>query len=105
MNRSEIEQQTDEIIGEAVLFLLREKMPINTRALITHLRKMKSNEPDDSRRALIAQVIAEVSNTQASVRRKSLRDQHEPERDTGNNRSNVYPLFDDRQQSGATKKH
>ncbi|MEX5412228.1 hypothetical protein GV764_06150 [Atlantibacter hermannii] len=105
MNRSEIEQLTDEIIGEAVLFLLKESLPINIQALIRKLRVMKDEEPDAQRRKLISQVIAEVSNTVVATRRKPIPDVNALDRDARKSRDNVYQLFEDNQQPGNSKKH
>lgn len=64
MNRSEKDQLTDEIIGEAVLSLLREKGPINMRVLIARLRSMETSESDPGRREAIA-----VSSPKSARRR------------------------------------
>lgn len=105
MNRSEIEQLTDEIIGEAVLFLLKESLPINIQALIRKLRVMKDEEPDAQRRKMISEVIAEVSNTVVATRRKPIPKQKVLDRDTRKSRDNVYQLFEDSQQPENSKKH
>lgn len=105
MNRSEIEQLTDEIIGEAVLFLLKESQPINIQALIRKLRVMKDEEPDAQRRKMMSDVIAEVSNTVVATRRKPIPEQKALDRDARKSRDNVYQLFDDSQQSENSKKH
>lgn len=99
MNRSETEQLTDEIIGEAVLSLLREKGPINFKALIARLRAMEASESDGQRRKAITSVIAEISNTMLSGQRKNIRENKEWSHD------NVRSLFGDSQQSDASKKH
>ena len=105
MKRSEIEQLTDEIIGEAVLFMLKEGLPINIQALIRKLRVMKDEEPDGQRRKLISEVIAEVSNTVVATRRKPIPDEKALDRDARKSRDNVYQLFEDSQQPGNSKKH
>jgi hypothetical protein len=46
MNRSEIERLSDEIIGEAVLSLLKGRGPISKRALIAALGNMAATESD-----------------------------------------------------------
>ncbi|WP_165462010.1 hypothetical protein [Atlantibacter sp.] len=105
MNRSEIEQLTDEIIGEAVLYLLRENLPINVQALIRTLRAMKDEESDSSRRELLVHVIAQVSTNLVATRRKPLRDENDVGRESRQSRDNVYQMFDESLQSGSNKKH
>ncbi|WP_312980484.1 hypothetical protein [Atlantibacter sp.] len=105
MNRSEIEQLTDEIIGEAVLFLLKENLPVNFQALIRMLRAMTSGETDVQRRKLIVKVIAEVSNTVVTTRHKPVPDENALGRDARKSTGNVYPLFSDSPQPGNSKKH
>ncbi len=58
MNNSETEEITDEIIGEAVLALLKTNRPITTPTLLVRLRLMQATEPDRQRRKIIAAVIA-----------------------------------------------
>ncbi len=50
MNNSETEEITDEIIGEAVLALLKTNRPITTPTLLVRLRLMQATEPDRQRR-------------------------------------------------------
>ena len=72
MNRSEIDQLTDELIGEAVLSLLSENGPVNTRALITRLRAMEAKEADTRRRETLGRVIAEINkNAEVSMREQT----------------------------------
>ncbi|ONG04939.1 hypothetical protein BXT92_23830 [Klebsiella pneumoniae] len=59
MNNSETEEITDEIIGEAVLALLKTNRPITTPTLLVRLRLMQATEPDRQRRKIIAAVIEE----------------------------------------------
>ena len=49
MNNSETEEITDEIIGEAVLALLKTNRPITTPTLLVRLRLMQATEPDRQR--------------------------------------------------------
>ena len=56
MNNSETEEITDEIIGEAVLALLKTNRP----TLLVRLRLMQATEPDRQRRKIIAAVIEEI---------------------------------------------
>ncbi len=60
MNNSETEEITDEIIGEAVLALLKTNRPITTPTLLVRLRLMQATEPDPQRRKIIAAVIEEI---------------------------------------------
>lgn len=103
MNSSEIEQLTDELIGEAVLSLLKENGPISTQALIRRLKVMESKELDVRRREMLVRVIAEISsNNLASLPRGIPGEKPEWDKDTSNN---VYPLFGESKQSGGSKKH
>ena len=58
MNSSDTEEITDEIIGEAVLALLKTNRPITT--LLVRLRLMQATESDRQRRKIIAAVIEEI---------------------------------------------
>lgn len=100
MNRSEIEQLTDEIIGEAVLSLLKSHGPVNTQALIVALGNMEANEGDARRREAIKGVIKEINNL-ISQRSKAAR---KPDSDA-EQRGNVLQLFGNRQPNGAKKMH
>lgn len=105
MNRSEIEQLTDEIIGEAVLFLLKENLPINVQGLIRQLRAMKDEASDALRREMIVKVISQVSSTVVSTRHQPVHEDRDVSRDVRKSKDNVYQLFDDSPQSGTSKKH
>jgi len=102
MNSSEIEQLTDELIGVAVLSLLKDNSPISTRALINRLRSMEASEQDNQRRQMLGRIIAEISNNNfASLRRDkgSERDEWDEQ-----SRDNVFQLFGDNT-AGSSKKH
>ncbi|HKS35061.1 MAG TPA: hypothetical protein VJS14_15150 [Enterobacteriaceae bacterium] len=99
MNRSEIEQLQDEIIGEAVLSILRDNGPINNKAVIARLQAMEAREVDSHKREAIARVIEEVSDKLATPRRAAAHEVSEPDR------SNVYSLFGEESQSRISKKH
>ncbi|EKY3120239.1 hypothetical protein SMY46_003701 [Cronobacter turicensis] len=101
MNRSEKDQLTDEIIGEAVLSLLREKGPINMRVLIARLRSMETSESDPQRREAIARVIVEITATTVSGRRNGARERKGKEW----NGDNVHSLFGESQSPDNSKKH
>lgn len=58
MNRSDIEQLTDELIGQAVLMLLKRKAAVNSMALLTQLRVMQDIEVDPRRRDVFPLIIA-----------------------------------------------
>lgn len=98
MSRSEIEQLTDELIGEAVLSLLSENGPVNTRALIARLRAMEAKEADTRRRETLGRVIAEINKTI----KVSMREQTKSE---SKQQDNVVQLFGSSQQQGTSKKH
>ncbi len=97
MKRSETEQLTDELIGEAVLSLLVDNSPINKQSLITRLRSIEATEPDRQRRDILANIIMEISNN--AERNKTTR---EPSPWGGDN---VHQLFGANQQSGKRKNH
>lgn len=99
MNRSEIEQLQDEIIGEAVLSILRDNGPINNKAVVVRLKAMEAKEPDARKREAIARVIEEVSDKLTNRRREPTEDVNEPDR------SNVFQLFGEGSQSRISKKH
>nr|WP_154057735.1 hypothetical protein [Pseudescherichia vulneris] len=103
MNRSELERLTDELIGEAVLSLLSENGPVNTRSLITRLQSMEAKEKDIRRRETLGRVIAEINNNvKVSMRRQSGRGQEDPESE---HKDNVFQLFGTSQQKSTSKKH
>lgn len=60
MNRSDIEQLTDELIGEAVLSLLKRKAPVSSMALLTELRNMQAVERDPRRRSAFPSIVASI---------------------------------------------
>ncbi|ALB64884.1 FIG00554126: hypothetical protein [Cronobacter condimenti 1330] len=99
MNRSEKDQLTDEIIGEAVLSLLREKGPINMRVLIARLRSMETSESDPQRREAIARVITEISASRVSGQRNGTRERKEW------NGDNIHSLFGEKTPPDSSKKH
>ncbi|MCL6745390.1 hypothetical protein [Kosakonia sp. R1.Fl] len=102
MNSSEIEQLTDELIGVAVLSLLKDNSPISTQALIARLRSMESSEPDSQRRKMLGRIIAEISNNTLGEMRHGAdavgMEWNEDRRD------NIYPLFGNKQPD-SSKKH
>ncbi|MCT4706355.1 hypothetical protein MUA03_10625 [Enterobacteriaceae bacterium H16N7] len=81
MKSSEFDRQADELIGEAVLALLRGKGAINTQTLLAKLRAMEAGETDLQRREAIVRVINDVK--EMATKRRRLK--HElDERDQGN---------------------
>ncbi|MGC8401560.1 hypothetical protein ACP3P6_17175 [Enterobacter mori] len=93
MNSSDADRLIDQLIGEAVLSLLRERGPVTTEGLIQRLRNMKAHEKDPQRRETLARVIAEIgSNDLAFKRRRTA--QGRPKRGSlKESRDNVVPLF------------
>lgn len=102
MNSSEIDQLTDELIGVAVLSLLKDNSPISTQALVARLRAMESHEPDSHRRKMLGRIITEIgNNTLGTMRPGAEADGIEWNEDR---RDNIYPLFGNKQ-PGSSKKH
>ncbi len=99
MKRSEIEQLTDEIIGEAVLSLLTENSPINLQALVMRLQSMEASASDYQRQDIIARVIAEVTRNSSEARRHAANESGKWDSD------NVHQLFGNRQPTSNRKKH
>ncbi|CAM6258889.1 hypothetical protein I6M88_01645 [Citrobacter sedlakii] len=101
MNRSEeYERLTDEIIGEAVLTLLKSHGPISTQALIVTLGNMKANAGDSKRQEAIQSVMTEVTAMAARKRQRARR----PDSHAGR-RGNVLELFGSRQSDSTKKMH
>ncbi len=61
MKSSQSERVSDEIIGEAVLSLLKTNRPINIPTLLVKLRLMQAAETNHQRRNAIIAVIDEIS--------------------------------------------
>ena len=94
MNRSDAERLTDQLIGEAVLSLLKERGPLTTDSLVQRLRKMQVREKDPRRRETLAKVIAEIgSNSFPLKRRRTAQGRPIREGSLNDNRDNVVPLF------------
>lgn len=60
MHRTRCEKLKDDLIGEAVLLILKDKGPINFRSLAIKLKKMASTERDTERRSALSAAVAEV---------------------------------------------
>ena len=106
MNRSNADKLTDQLIGEAVLSLLKEHGPITTEALVQRLRDMKVHEKDPRRRETLAVVIAEIgSNSIAFTRRRTAQGRSKREGSLNDNRDNVVPLFGSGKPSDPKKIH
>ncbi|MBK5017955.1 hypothetical protein [Pantoea sp. S62] len=60
MYRTEDEKRADEKLGEAVLFLLREEMPVNEAALLRRLQQMLMTETDAASRKATFSAIREA---------------------------------------------
>lgn len=67
MNRSDAERLTDQLIGKAVLSLLKERGPLTTDSLVQRLRKMQIHEKDPRRRETLARVIADIGSKTAPL--------------------------------------
>lgn len=102
MTRSENKQQTDQItdqlIGEAVLSLLKRKGPVSTLALLAELRNMLAVESDPRRRETLPIIIAEVEAT-------TLRNEGPETRTTGTHKENANTLLGNKQPQGKNKIH
>ena len=95
MNRSHVDKMVDELIGEAVLSLLKENGPINTHALVQRLRSMRIHEKDPERQEAISAVIAEISDSTDGAFKHYKAVQHSVPREGARtmNNDNVVPLF------------
>jgi len=60
MYRTEDEKRADEKLGEAVLFLLREEVPVNEAMLLCRLQQMLMTETDAASRKATFSAIREV---------------------------------------------
>lgn len=101
MNSNEREQLADELIGEAILFLLTENGPISTLSLIARLEAMRNSEQNNQRRIMLAQLIEEISHSHMTPDRSQDESEFtEWQRDSGDN---VYPLFGGRLRQSRNK--
>ncbi|HDR2468410.1 hypothetical protein [Enterobacter roggenkampii] len=106
MNRSNANRLIDQLIGEAVLSLLKERGPVTTEGLLQRLRVMKEHEKDPQRRETLAMVIAEIgSNSIAFTRRRTAQGRSKREGSLNDNRDNVVPLFGSGKPSDPKKIH
>ena len=106
MNSSDADRLIDQLIGEAVLSLLKERGPVTTEGLLQHLRAMKACEKDPRRRETLARVIADIgSNNLAFTRRRTAQGRIQREGSLKNNRDNVVPLFGNGKPSDPKKIH
>lgn len=81
MNSSDADRLIDQLIGEAVLSLLRERGPVTTEGLIQRLRNMKAHEKDPQRRETLARVIAEIGSNDPAFKRRKPHTDDQKERD------------------------
>lgn len=88
MNKSENEILNDELIGEAVLSLLKSKGPITTQSLLTALKAMESAERNDARRQALAGIIEEIGGMADSHNGAYDRDRR------ADSRNNGFPTFE-----------
>lgn len=106
MNRRHVDKMVDELIGEAVLSLLKENGPINTHALTQRLRSMKAHEKDPERREAIATVIAEISGSDVAFKHyKAVQNRANREGSQRINNNNVVPLFSNGKPADPKKIH
>ena len=106
MNRSNADRLIDQLIGEAVLSLLKERGPVTTEGLLQRLRVMKEHEKDPQRRETLAMVIAVIgSNSIACTRRRTAQGRTKREGSLNDNRDNVVPLFGSGKPSDPKKIH
>lgn len=104
MNRSDHERLTDELIGEATLFLLKDNGPISMKRLLERLNQMLKAEQDNERRNALAHIILDISSESTGVPGQNTRSEQQTWDKDGRNGSNVYPLFGDSQRANS-KKH
>lgn len=106
MNSSDADRLIDQLIGEAVLSLLKERGPVTTECLLQRLRAMKLHEKDPRRRETLAELITEISsNSNAFIRRRTAQGRTNREGSLNNNRDNVVPLFGNGKPSDPKKIH
>lgn len=60
MHRTRCEKLKDDLIGEAVLLILKDNGPINFKSLAVKLKIMASTERDVERRSALSSAVAEV---------------------------------------------
>ncbi|AUJ81927.1 hypothetical protein CWI88_13085 [Enterobacter cancerogenus] len=106
MNSSDVDKLIDQLIGEAVLSLLKERGPVTTEALLQRLQRMKAHEKNPQRRETLAKVIAEmVETTIPFKRRRAAQGRSNREGSLKYNRDNVVPLFGNGKPSDPKKIH
>ncbi|EKS6885940.1 hypothetical protein QCH21_000899 [Enterobacter bugandensis] len=106
MNRSDADKLTDQLIGEAVLSLLREHGPVTTEALVQRLRQMKTHEKNPRRRETLAKAIADIGSKSLGLkRRRTAQGRMSREGPLNDNRGNVVSLFGKGKPSDPKKIH
>ncbi len=106
MNSSDADRLIDQLIGEAVFSLLKERGPVTTEGLLQRLRVMEVHEQDPWRRETLAELIAEISsNSNAFIRRRTAQGRTNREGSLNENRNNVVPLFGNGKPSDPQKIH
>ncbi len=106
MNSSDVDSLIDELIGEAVLSLLKERGPVTTSALLQRLRNMHAHEKDPQRREAIARVIADLGeNNLAFKQRRTAQGRAAREGSLQHNKDNVVPLFNNGKPTDPRKIH
>lgn len=99
MQRREKEQLTDELLGEAVLSLLREKGPISIKILIGRLKYMERTEKDSVRREALKEIITEITsnNIVGNIKKMEISEQEQA--------NNVFSLLSHSRAVSSGKKH
>ncbi|MCV2531864.1 hypothetical protein VPX56_09695 [Enterobacter wuhouensis] len=106
MNSSDADRLIDQLIGEAVLSLLKERGPVTTDGLVQRLRSMKAHETDPLRRETLAMVIAEIGSSTIDFKRhRTAQGRNVREGSLKHNRDNVVPLFGNGKPSDPKKIH
>lgn len=106
MKSSDADTLTDQLIGQAVLSLLKEHGPVTTEALVLRLRDMKAHEKDPRRRETLARVIADIGSKSLGLkRRRAAQGRMKREGPLSYQRDNVVPLFGKGKPSDPKKIH
>ncbi|MCU6668724.1 hypothetical protein M8013_08180 [Enterobacteriaceae bacterium H4N4] len=99
MHRTKNEKLKDDLIGEAVLLILKNNGPINFKALASKLRAMAMGESDPERQAALAAAVAEIEQRNAGSA-------NNPAETRGNySIDNMHHLMTKNSQPRADKKH
>ncbi len=106
MNSSDAERLIDQLIGDAVLSLLKEWEPLTIDRLIQRLRDMKAHEHNPQRRETLAKAIAEIGENIIAFRRgRTAQGRTLREGSLRDNKDNVVPLLGNGKPSDPKKIH